>query len=124
MGDLKWTNTGHVNTLQFLELKVIINQERLLTFQTFRKKMNLGLYIPPSSAHPSENLKSLVSGRVRAYFLHNSYRDTFINECYILTRNLLKRGWTWNALKQHFEEAESKLKKKGKANILAESTKK
>ena len=46
-GDLRWTNTGHVSMLEFLDLKITITPENTLEFQTFRKKMNLYLYLPP-----------------------------------------------------------------------------
>ena len=61
---LQWTNTGLVRSLQFLDLTVYINEENRLNFCTYRKPMNLNIYILPNSAHPPSVIKSIVFGRV------------------------------------------------------------
>ena len=35
-GKLRWTNTGHVKSLEFLDLTISINSKRCLEFKTFR----------------------------------------------------------------------------------------
>lgn len=122
-GTLKWTNTGLVNSLEFLDLTVTINATNCLEFKTYRKPMNLHLYLPPNSAHPPDTIRSLIFGRVRAYFLHNTYETDFEQECILLARNLLRCGWEWEQLSSHFNEAETALKKYGKTKLLQDSLK-
>ena len=85
--------------------------------------MNLHLYLPPTSAHPPDTLRSLIFGRVRAYYLHNTNRNNFLKECATLASNLLKRGWEWDHLKKYFIEAERDLSIKGKPKMLQDSLK-
>ena len=83
--------------------------------------MNLNIYIPPNSAHPPDVIKSIVFGRVRAYYLHNTLEDHFINECTTLARNLIRCGWEWGQLLRHFNDAYWFLSKRGKSNLLNEA---
>ena len=83
--------------------------------------MNLYLYIPPHSSHPPDVIRSLIFGRVRAYFLHNTHKDSYIKNCCFLAKYLGKRGWKWDTLKSHFTEAHSHLVNIGKTNLLAQS---
>ena len=72
-GDLKWTTTGHVRSLEFLDLTVSLNNQNRLRFKTYHKEMNLNIYLPPNLAHhPLDVIQSIIFGRVRAYYLHIS----------------------------------------------------
>ena len=106
-GRLKWTTTGLVKQLVFMDLTVTINEQNCLVFKTFRKEMALNLYLPPNSAHPPDTIRSLVFGRVRAYFLHNTYREDFEAECVRLAQNLINSSWSWEDLRSHFDDAEA-----------------
>ena len=117
-GDLKWTTTGHVRSLVFLDLTVYINDQNRLEFKTFRKEMNLNIYLPPNSAHPPDVIRSIIFGRVRAYYLHNTHHQDFVNECTTLTRNLIHCGWKWKHLRSHFTDVFNILTKQGKKNLL------
>lgn len=122
-GKLKWTNTGHVSSLVFLDLTISINANNCLDFQTYRKPMNLYLYLPPHSAHPADVIRSIVFGRTRAYFLHNTYEKDYVRNCYLLAKHLLARGWDWERLSPLFEEAAELLTRKGKPKLLANAMK-
>ena len=50
-GVLKWTTTGFVNKIEFMDVTVSIDKSYNLQFKTFQKEQNLYLYIPPLSAH-------------------------------------------------------------------------
>jgi hypothetical protein len=63
-GTLKWTCNGHKHAFIFLDLRISINKNRKLVYQSYQKEMNLYLYIPPSSAHLVKMLHSLVCGRL------------------------------------------------------------
>ena len=57
-GRLRWTNTGFQNSIEFLDLTISITKDNKLEFQSYRKPMNLYLYLPPTSAHPPDTIKS------------------------------------------------------------------
>ena len=90
-----------------MDLTVTINEKICLVFKIFLKEMALNLYLPPNSTHPPGTICSLISGRVRAYFLHNTYREDFKVECVRLARNLIRSGWSWENLSSHFDNAEA-----------------
>ena len=85
--------------------------------------MNLYQYLPPTSAHPPDTIRSLIFGRIRAYYMHNTYRKDFLKECCTLASHLFKRGWKWSDLKRHFIEAERALARTGKPKLLSDSIK-
>ena len=122
-GRLKWTNTGFVDSLEFLDLTVLINKKNCLEFKTYRKPMNLNIYLPPNSAHPPDVIQSIVFGRVCAYFLHNTHAEDFITECALLAQNLIRCGWEWKHLCTHFNDAHESLMKQGKTILLEQAKK-
>ena len=91
-GKLKWTTTGHVQHLNMLDLTIRINPDNKLEFTSYKKEMNLHLYLPPISAHPPDTLQSLIFGLMRSYYIQNSRRADFINTTQLPFTNLLKRG--------------------------------
>ena len=108
-GTLRWTCDGHVDSLIFLDLRISIGPKRHLTFQTYQKPMNLYLYIPPGSAHPEKMLRSLIFGRLRAYWLQNTHLSDLYAMAVLLARRLMARGYSFPALKPLFEEASVRL---------------
>ena len=106
---LRWTDTGWVNSVKFLDLTISINLSNCLEFKTYRKPMNLNLYLPPHSAHPPDSIRSLIFGRTRAYFLHNTHQKDYVAECTRLSKDLMRRGWMWDSLKPHLTEADTTL---------------
>ena len=63
-GSLKWTNTGHVDSLVFLDMTITLKPDGQLHCKTYQKPLNLCLCIPPASAHPPGQLRSLIFGRL------------------------------------------------------------
>ena len=108
-GTLRWTCDGHVESLIFLDLQISIGRDRQLIFKTYQKPMNLCLYIPPGSAHPEKMLRSLIFGRLRAYWLQNTHRSDFFKMAVLLARRLMARGYSFQALKPLFEESSARL---------------
>jgi hypothetical protein len=78
-------------------------------FKTYQKPMNLYHYIQPGSAHPEKMLRSLIFGRLRAYWLQNTYLSDFYAMTVILNRRLMVRGYSFPTLKPLFEEASIRL---------------
>jgi hypothetical protein len=89
-GSLRWVIEEPSSSTIFLDLKVQIQNSRI-RFTTFQKPMNLYLYIPPSSAHPTSCLKGLIIGELRRYWLQND-PDTFQTILIKFITRLLHRG--------------------------------
>jgi hypothetical protein len=71
--------------------------------------MNLYLYIPPASAHPGKMLRSLIFGRLRAYWLQNTHLRDFYAMAILLARRLVAQGYSFRTPKPLFEEASVRL---------------
>jgi len=89
-GSLRWVVEEPSSSTIFLDLTVQIQNSRI-RFTTFQKPMNLYLYIPPSSAHPTSCLKGLIMGELRRYWLQND-PDTFQTILLKFITRLLHRG--------------------------------
>jgi hypothetical protein len=108
-GQLRWTCDGHVNSLVFMDLNLSIGPGRKIVYSTYQKEMNLYLYIPPGSAHPKNMIRDLVYGRLRAYWLQNTYKKDFYRMAGLLARRLIVRGYTLEYLLPFFQAAEARL---------------
>ena len=108
-GSLKWTNTGHVDSLVFLDVTITIKPDGQLHYKTYQKPLNLCLYIPPASAHPPGQLCSLVFGRLRCCWLQNTDAKDFIDIATQFGRQLLDRGYGLQTMQPLFEECMDKL---------------
>ena len=67
-GKLKWTVDPPSRKVNFLDLTIQVDNLGIITTKTFQKKMNLYLYIPPYSAHPSGLFKSIIYSTIRRYW--------------------------------------------------------
>ena len=67
-GKLRWTNTGLMTEVDFLDLTIQIDDHRNVRTKTFCKPMNLFLYIPPRSAHPPGVLRSTILGNLSRFY--------------------------------------------------------
>jgi len=62
-GTLKWSIEEPSTHTTFLDLNIDIKGPSVI-FSTFQKPLNLYLYLPPLSAHPSSCLKGLITGEL------------------------------------------------------------
>lgn len=92
------------SSVDFLDLTLSIKENKIVS-RTFQKKMNLYLYIPPMSAHPSGCIKGTIYGLVRRYHAHNTYRKDFVLFVSLLYRRLIARGWEREAMRKLILEA-------------------
>ncbi len=90
-GSLKWNTEPLTDSTNFLDLTITIKNQRLTTL-TYQKPLNLYLYIPPMSAHPSSCFKGLVIGEIYRYWLQNTEEKDFINITTNFILRLLQRG--------------------------------
>jgi hypothetical protein len=73
-GNLKWEANTLSTTTHFLDLNVTLKHSTIVT-STYQKPLNLYLYLPPRSAHPSSCLKGLIKGELYRYWLQNQPAD-------------------------------------------------
>ena len=67
-GKFKWEASELSNTVNFLDLTILITPDHTLETKLFEKALNLYLYLPPHSAHPPGVLKGLI-----AVMIHHIY---------------------------------------------------
>ncbi|KAL3790505.1 hypothetical protein ACHAWO_010636 [Cyclotella atomus] len=93
-GELTWDifDQKLSSSVDFLDLTLIIRGNKIVS-RTFQKKMNLYLYIPPTSAHPAGCIKGTVFGLIRRYYAQNTFQRDFVHFVKLLYRRLLLRGW-------------------------------
>ena len=105
-GVLKWTDTGHVDSLVFLDFVVMINPlTRLISFTSHSKDSNLHLHVPPKSAHQPKMLRGMTMGRPLTFFHTDSNRDDFFKVTSDFFAHLERRGHSTHNLMPPFEEA-------------------
>jgi hypothetical protein len=75
----------------FLDLTISIRDQKIRT-KTFQKDLNLYLYIPPISAHPTSRFKGLIIGKLSRYWHQNSSPEDFINITNNFILHLLHQG--------------------------------
>jgi hypothetical protein len=76
-GRLEWLTEEPSKQTNFLDLTIHLQQSKITT-STYQKELNLYLYIPPLSAHPSSCFKGLINGEIFRYWTQNS-PDNFVN---------------------------------------------
>jgi len=106
-GSLQWVIDKPSTQVHFLDLNITINKGKITT-STYQKDMNLYLYIPPRSAHPSSCLKGLLHGELQRYWIQNNPTD-FQEMAYKFIQRLLARGHTIDELTPLLLQAASHL---------------
>ena len=78
-GILKWDILKVTPSLSvnFLDMALSIIQGRIIS-STYQKKMNLHLYIPPSSEHPPSCIKGAIFSLINRYYRQNTHQQDFI----------------------------------------------
>jgi hypothetical protein len=103
---LEWTVKTPSKKTHFLDLNITIEKSSIV-FSTYQKPLNLYLYIPPSSAHPTSCLKGLIKGELQRYWLQNQ-RQNFEDLVTKFIERLHARGHSLESLSQIFlQTAES-----------------
>ena len=92
-GKLKWTVDPPSRKVNFLDLTIHVDNLGIITTKKVQKKMNLHLYIPPYSAHPSGLFKSIIYSTIRRYWYQNRTWEDLTNIVTQFYRHLLNRGY-------------------------------
>ena len=109
-GKLQWIVSDKKNSVNFLELTLTIKNGRIVT-NTYQKAMNLHLYIPPISAHPTSCFKGLIVGNFLRFRKQNDDKNfSILIENF--AHHLLARGHSLTAIKTHFKKAADSINKK------------
>jgi hypothetical protein len=105
-GVLTWDITDQElsTSVDFMDLTLSIVGSKIVS-KTYQKKMNLYLYIPPSSAHPAGCLKGTVYGLIRRYYAQNTFRHDFVRLVLLLYRRLIDRSWKREAIRSLWKPA-------------------
>lgn len=112
-GILKWTNTGMVNKVIFLDMVMSIDPlTRLLSFKSYSKESNLCLCTPPKSAHQPKMLRGMIIGRLLCFYDTNSNTSDFLKPTKDFFFYLVRRGHDEQKLMPLFEEACARLDNK------------
>jgi hypothetical protein len=90
-GQLWWNIKDRTISTNFLDLQVSIINDKIET-KTFQKPLNLYLYIPPTSAHPSSCFKGLITGEIIRYWNKNTQVKDFIHITQLFIQWLMQRG--------------------------------
>jgi hypothetical protein len=90
-GQLRWNLEDCTTSTNFLDLNINIIQDQIQT-KTFQKELNLYLYTPPTSAHPSSCFKGLITGELIRYWTQNTQKKDFIHITQLFIQRLRQRG--------------------------------
>jgi hypothetical protein len=90
-GSLHWNLENLTTSTNFLDLQIDIIEGCIQT-KTYQKELNLYLYIPPQSAHPTSCLKGLITGELIRYWSQNTQEEDFINITQLFIQRLMQRG--------------------------------
>lgn len=111
-GSLQWETTKLCEQVVYLDLQITINNKtRKLETTTYQKQMNLFLYIPPHSAHPTGVLKSIIFSNLRRYWIQNTHRADYVTTAAAFANHLVRRGHTRDTIKQLFLDAANQIDK-------------
>lgn len=105
-GVLKWTNTGMVNKLVFLDFVATVDPlTRSLTFSSYSKESNPHPHMPPKSAHQPKMLRGMIVGRLLCFCDANSNLKDFLDATRNFFHCLECRGHSAESLTPLFKEA-------------------
>jgi len=107
-GILKWDITKPSTAVNFLDLTLTIENDRITT-KTFQKANNPYLYIPPHSAHPPGMIHGIIFSLLRTYYYQNSKYSDFVQLSNLLFKRHVMQGWDQAVLKDIFASALKKL---------------
>ena len=110
-GILTWEIQEPSHQVDFLDLTISIVGPRLET-KTFQKALNLYLYLPPTSAHPTGCIKGTIYGLINRYYHQNTHRRDYIYYAASLYKRLLQRGWGGTYIKPIILQACEKMERR------------
>jgi len=107
-GILKWDFEDRARTVNFLDLTISIENNRITT-KTYQKALNLYQYILPTSAHPPNMMEGIIYGLLRNYRRQNTNLEDYHNMAILLFKRHVARGWDRATMKGYILNADKKL---------------
>ena len=104
-GSLKWDVSPLSREAIFLDLRLKIDHQQLISTRTYQKPLNLFLYIPPRSAHPVGVLKSTIYGNLRRFHRQNTRSEDFKQVAREFAEHLVNRGHSYELVAKIFRDA-------------------
>ena len=102
-GTLKWTATGCVDKLVFLDMITSINKDGNLHYKSCEKPMNLHQCLSPASNHPPVTLQGLVFGMLQSHWEQNSWVSDFEKIASKFALCLMSWGYSLQSMTPLFE---------------------
>ena len=86
-------------SIEYLDVKITLSNDRV-SFSTYSKSVEQHLYIPPFSNHPSHTMTGWIYGELLRLHRTNSSEEQFIEHSTLFIKQLKKRGYGNNIIKQ------------------------
>jgi hypothetical protein len=104
-GRLHWTHSPRSLSVEFLDLSITILPDGRLVTTLYEKALNLYLYLPSHSAHPSGMLRGLVLGMILRILRLTMDDADIMPAIHRLFLRLLLRGYSYTTLYPLFQQA-------------------
>jgi hypothetical protein len=93
-GKLHWIVSPRATQVDFLDITITLTPSHGIETRLFEKALNLYLYLPPHSCHPSGVLKGLITGLLVRITRLTSNQELHIPLFRTVFHRLLRRGYT------------------------------
>jgi hypothetical protein len=108
-GKFTWRTSNRSTEVIFLDLRIRISPQGYIETTTYKKPMNLHLYIPGLSSHPAGCLKGTIFGDATQYWNQNTHIGSFTNLMDDFAQHLKNRGHDMSAVETIMLEAAKRI---------------
>jgi hypothetical protein len=113
-GKLTWICSDRSSSVVFLDLTLSITPSNTITSQTYQKPLNLYLYIPPTSSHPSSCFTGTIVGNILRFWRQNPDLSHYRRLVSDFATHLIDRGYTTPTAERAMLSAAAKIDAKAK----------
>jgi hypothetical protein len=119
-GKLTWICSDRSSSVVFLDLTLSIAPSNTITSQTYQKPLNLYLYIPPTSSHPTSCFTGTIVGNILRFWRQNPDLSHYRRLVSDFATHLIDRGYTTPTVERAMLSAAAKID--SKANLPENNT--
>jgi hypothetical protein len=101
-----------LNTAIFLDINITLGADGTFSFKTYKKELNLHIYIPAASAHSPDTLKGMIYGNLQRYWRQNTKHEDYISMVKAFGNHLTNRGHDITTIITHLKDAANHIAKK------------
>jgi len=120
-GILTWEFEEPSQSVDFLDLTIIIERNRIIT-RTYQKALNLYQYIMPQSNHPPRMMKGIIYSLMRNYHRQNTKYKDYKSMATKLFHRHVNRGWDRSTMKDWIISADEKIQQEQNEQPTSAST--